>query len=222
MASASEEPNKTRTFHHVDELDRALQNCLSLLTSQEYFNAHDSDEIKTGVEHAVHQLVDVAKETEAYFLRKRLVLSKQKPELQLKDEMNDLRIELQRKEALLEKHQERLSNWQNLLSSSGGTSQPQQQVPPPQIQPPPQHHHTMPNPAQMGMGHHYQMQTLPPPQAMPKVHTPPMAGHIPQNQGMVMGQGHPPQQPPPSYAQAPSALAYLEQTMSNIGMPERR
>lgn len=136
--------------------------------------------------------------------------------------MNDLKNELQRKEALLEKHQDKLSKWQSLLSSQGGTAQPQQQVPPPQIQQPPQHHHSMQNPAQMGMGHHYQMQKTMPTQAMPKVHTPPMVGHIPQNPGMVMGQSHPPQQPPPSYPQAPSALAYLEQTMSNIGMPERR
>ena len=46
-------------------------------------------------------------------------------------------------------------------------------------------------------------------------------GPPPQMMGMRPGPGgHQHQQPPPAYSQTP--LAYLEQTMSNIGMPDQR
>ena len=97
-----------------------------------------------------------------------------------------MKIELQRKEALISKHHERLQQWQGLLSRTGSQAQ----------------------------GHAQQPQGQ---------------GPVPQGQGMVpqgqihTGMNNQPMPPPPTQGSFPQGpLAYLEQTTSNIGMPERR
>lgn len=135
----------------------------------------------------------------------------------------ELTAELERKEQLVKRHQERLHKWQGLLNSvprgpGGGVpahatqTLPQGQIPPAMPHP---HQQAMPNPAQMGMpGQGYAVN--PPPGQ------PPPQGQNPQMMMVRPGLGHQgmSHQPPPAYPQGP--LAYLEQTMSAIGMPERR
>jgi len=141
----------------------------------------------------------------------------------------ELKAELERKEQLIKRHQERLEKWQASLNSvnrgpgaAAGSNQIQSQGQNPsgvsQVIGGPQHQtqQGMPNTAQMGMpNQQYQMnpqqasqlsQQAPPPQMMMQ----------------RQGSGHqaPPHQPPPAYPQGP--LAYLEQTMSSIGMPQDR
>uniref|UniRef100_S4PGG0 Mediator of RNA polymerase II transcription subunit 28 n=5 Tax=Pararge aegeria TaxID=116150 RepID=S4PGG0_9NEOP len=53
---------------------------------------------------------------EAFFLQKRFLLSAMKPELLVKEDNNELKCELQRKEELLARHYEKISQWQNLLA----------------------------------------------------------------------------------------------------------
>lgn len=226
--------------HLIDELETAFQNCISVLTTQEHFNVQDTDETKTGVEQTLNKFLDLARQTEAHFMQKRLVLSKQKPEQMIKDETEDLKAELEKKDALIKRHQERLQKWQLLLrglqggvpggtntsTSGGGGGQmtPQGQPPPhpgpTQQQSIPHPVQNMPNPAQMGMsGQHFQATSQPTQmtqgQGQPgmMMSRPPMGQNIQQTPG-------PPHQPPPAYPQGP--LQYLEQTMSSIGMPERR
>ncbi|XP_046576905.1 mediator of RNA polymerase II transcription subunit 28-like [Haliotis rubra] len=188
--------------HIIDDLETAFQNCLALVTTQEHFNVVDSEETKTGVDHTISKFLDLARQTEAYFLSQRLIMSTEKPEQVLKEDIADLKSEIERKEKLIEKHHERLQHWQNLLRNMPGTGTPQQpslhQQQPPQMQqpPPPQPMHPQQHPG------------------MAPYPGPPMPGTVPQP--FVM----PPPQPPPAYQ--PGPLAYLEQTMSNIGMPDRR
>lgn len=53
---------------------------------------------------------------EAFFLQKRFLLAALKPESVVKEDINDLRLELARKEDLLKKHYEKINVWQNLLA----------------------------------------------------------------------------------------------------------
>lgn len=93
-----------------------------------------------------------------------------------------MKFELQRKEALITKHHERLQQWQVMLSRTGG----------------------------QGQGH-------PQPSQQPQ-------GPVPVPQGQMHGGvNSQPMPPPPTQGNFPQGpLAYLEQTTSNIGMPERR
>ncbi|KAK6185787.1 hypothetical protein SNE40_007940 [Patella caerulea] len=192
--------------HQIDQLEQAFKNCIEQLSSQEHFNTSDTEENRVGIEQSVQKFIDLARQTESFFLNKRLVLSTQKPEQILKEDIQELKAELDRKEKLIEKHHERLQQWQNLLHSmpgSGGSqSTGQSHLPPPPQGPPPPH---------PGMMHVQQQQ---PPAQMNQftVPGPPPSGPQP----FVMP---PPHQPQTSY---PTPLAYLEQNLSNIGMPDRR
>lgn len=60
---------------------------------------------------------------EVFFLQKRFLISALKPEMLLKDENQELRHEISRKDNLINKHYNRLEEWKALLSD-----QQQQQV----------------------------------------------------------------------------------------------
>ncbi|XP_025096590.1 mediator of RNA polymerase II transcription subunit 28-like isoform X2 [Pomacea canaliculata] len=186
----------------INELEKAFQDCITIMTGQEYFTANETDETKTSVENTVQKFLDAARQTEAFFLSKRLILSAQKPEQLLKEDIQELQLELERKEKLIQKHHEHLQLWINLLhrpnpppappASSATILSSQSHPVPPQVQ-------GFPGPPQQpmpGMLH----QGLPQPGQYPG---PPLSGA----QGYTMP---PPQQPPPSYSQS-HPLQYLEQ-----------
>lgn len=211
---------KPQSPHLIDELEESFQNCIESLTSQEYFNVQDYDEVKTGMELSLQKFLELARQTEAFFLKKRLILSKQKPEQFIKDETEDLRAELERKDIMIKKHQERLQKWQAMLNSvnkgSFYSSQAQQQMSGPsggqQYNP-----HAVPAGPYTGSGGM-------PGQTHMGLSTSAMSGGqysqtLPQQSPHMMmsrqGSGPHQQQPPPYNTQGP--LQYLEQSMSNIG-----
>nr|XP_006137062.1 mediator of RNA polymerase II transcription subunit 28 [Pelodiscus sinensis] len=89
--------------------------CFASLVSQDYVNGTDQEEIRTGVDQCIQKFLDVARQTECFFLQKRLHLSVQKPELVIKEDVSELKNELQRKEALIQKHLGKLRHWQQVL-----------------------------------------------------------------------------------------------------------
>ncbi|XP_052771280.1 mediator of RNA polymerase II transcription subunit 28-like [Mya arenaria] len=247
MAASSDLTMSSQNINLIDELESSFLNCMSLMTSQEQYNVQDSEETKTSIENAMQRFLELSRQTEAFFLRKRMLITYQKPDLLVKDEILDLKAELVRKEQLLERHAEKFKRCQLLMKEREGTS--------------PSVH--------AGSGHQSAMQSVnshqtPPPQpqglgatgAMPVGHLPPYSQphHLPgmggqQGGSMAPGSGPyqgypttmhgqgpggmpgpgmqshsmgmgPRPQPPPSYPQGP--LAYLEQTTSNIGLPDRR
>ncbi|XP_061192872.1 mediator of RNA polymerase II transcription subunit 28-like [Saccostrea echinata] len=210
--------------HLIDELEGSFLSCMESLTSQEYFNVQDLEEIKTGMELSLQKFLELARQTEAFFLQKRLILSKQKPEQFVKDETEDLRAELERKDIMIKKHQERLQKWQTMLNSvnkgSFYTSPPQQQMSGPTGGQQYPSHSVPPGPFTGGGGM--------PGQTHMGLSSSAMSGgqysQTVQQQSshmMLPRQGSTPgvhqQQPPPAYPQGP--LQFLEQSMSSIGMP---
>lgn len=62
---------------------------------------------------------------EAFFIQKRFLLSALKPELVLKEENNDMRYELTRKDDLIRRHYDKIDQWKTLLADlqqQGGSS----------------------------------------------------------------------------------------------------
>lgn len=103
--------------HLIDDLESAFQVCTAAITSQEYFNTPETDELKPGAEQTFQKFIDLCRQTEAFFLNKRLIVSKQKPEQVVKDETEDLRAEIERKDALIKRNKEKLQQWQMLLNN---------------------------------------------------------------------------------------------------------
>ncbi|CAH0730362.1 unnamed protein product, partial [Brenthis ino] len=104
--------------------------CLNVLTKQEASPCVEKEEVKVEVE----RFIDLARQMEAFFLQKRFLLSAMKPELLVKEDNNELKCELQRKEELLRRHYDKISQWQNLLADLQGHTQYnkcQQQAPAP-------------------------------------------------------------------------------------------
>lgn len=76
----------------------------------------DKDEISVDVDHTILKYIDLARQLEAFFLQKRFLLSALKPESVVKEDINDLRAELNRKDELIKRHYEKIATWQNLLA----------------------------------------------------------------------------------------------------------
>ncbi|VEN48522.1 unnamed protein product [Callosobruchus maculatus] len=100
----------------VDEFEEAFQHCLNVLTKEEAVPTSDKDEIKVEVEQNTLRFIDLARQMEAFFLQKRFLLSALKPEMNVKEDISELRLELARKEELLKRHYDKIAIWQNLLA----------------------------------------------------------------------------------------------------------
>ncbi|XP_030565879.1 mediator of RNA polymerase II transcription subunit 28 [Drosophila novamexicana] len=100
----------------MDEFEEAFQACLLSLTKQEPNSGTNKEEIELDVQKTTNRFIDVARQMEAFFLQKRFLVSTLKPYMLIKDENQDLSIEIQRKEALLQKHYNRLEEWKACLS----------------------------------------------------------------------------------------------------------
>ncbi|GCB70915.1 hypothetical protein scyTo_0010882 [Scyliorhinus torazame] len=92
--------------------------CFASLVSQDYVNGTDEEEIRTGVEQCIQGFLDVARQTEGFILQKRRQLAVQKPKQVIKEDVSELKNELQRKEALIQKHQSKLRHWQHVLEDT--------------------------------------------------------------------------------------------------------
>ncbi|XP_077273158.1 mediator complex subunit 28 isoform X2 [Temnothorax americanus] len=125
----------------VDEFEESFQQCLSILTKDEGLGNSgtgasgglivDKDEGRAEMEQATMRFIDLARQMEAFFLQKRFLLSALKPELCVKEEIQDLRSELARKEDLIRRHNEKIAVWQNMLSDLQGWAQSPAQGPSP-------------------------------------------------------------------------------------------
>ncbi|XP_010866158.1 mediator of RNA polymerase II transcription subunit 28 [Esox lucius] len=115
----------------VDDLEASFEACFASLVSQDYVNGTDQEEIRTGVDQCIQKFLDVARQTECFFLQKRLQLSVQKPEQVIKEDVSELRNELQRKELLVQKHLSKLHHWQQVLEDVSIQHRKPSDLPPP-------------------------------------------------------------------------------------------
>ncbi|KAJ8957604.1 hypothetical protein NQ314_006530 [Rhamnusium bicolor] len=182
----------------VDEFEEAFQHCLNVLTKEEAVPTSDKDEIKVEVEQTTLRFIDLARQMEAFFLQKRFLLSALKPEMNVKEDISELRLELARKEELLKRHYEKIAVWQNLLADLQSYSK---------------------SPAQGSLFSDRFSRALVAPGLSgggvgPGMLSPQQAIFM-QQQGMGSSRGPFSQQGPGGVLQGP--LAYLEKTTSNIG-----
>lgn len=152
----------------VDEFENSFQCCVTALTSPTTNFTHDPEEVKTSADQTVQRFLESAKAMECFFLQKRLYLSVHRPEQLIREEIEEIKGEIQRKDQVIGKFQEKLVQWQSMLSDQpqtgltghplaqhmspaamaqvrGAQIMPQQQVIPPQQM---MHHSPQPIPRQ--------------------------------------------------------------------------
>ena len=67
----------------------------------------------------MNNFLDSARQLEVFFLKKRLLLCRDKPENILKEEIENIEAEIERKNQVVAKHKERLATWQQKLADVG-------------------------------------------------------------------------------------------------------
>ena len=92
----------------IVEFERSYADTLSTLTHEDGVNDRSGEGLTTELEAKVQRFTDLARQMETFFLQKQFLLYSQKPELHLKDDSNELKVEIARKEELLQKHNQRL------------------------------------------------------------------------------------------------------------------
>ena len=76
----------------------------------------DREEIKVDVEQSIQNFIEQARAMEGYFLKKRPHIAAKKPELLVRDDSNELRFEINRKDDLIKKNFEKIAYWQSILA----------------------------------------------------------------------------------------------------------
>lgn len=203
----------------VDELDEAFMSLVEIISKEEEtFTPIDKEEVRVDIDQCTMRFIDIARQLEAFFLQKRFLLSALKPELIVKEDISELRLELARKDDLIRRHYDKIAVWQNLLAdlqqvakSPAQNTMGQSPMPAP-----------MPSPLPGPIG---------PPQQQPSPQVP--GGMVSPQQALFMQQQAQQQQQqqqrtgPVAGGPMPGALlqgplAYLEKTTSNIGMGDGR
>ncbi|KAK2709243.1 mediator of RNA polymerase II transcription subunit 28-like [Artemia franciscana] len=209
------------------DFDEAFQGVLNILSCDDTSPPRcDKEELKHHAEQSVIHFIDCAKKLEIYFFQKRFQISLTKPERILREDITEMRQEIERKDHLLKKHYERVSNWQARLSDgTPGQQGPSQQLVAPQQSPLSQQVQRPSIPIQPGMNQ-LPMQGGVNPQFVSGIPQPVQVGMSPGGPQMQPGYGnmqgtmnrmpHPGMQGANTGLQGP--LAYLEKTTSNIGM----
>ncbi|XP_063703157.1 mediator of RNA polymerase II transcription subunit 28 [Culicoides brevitarsis] len=201
------------TQNLFDEFEEAFQNCIHSLSKEETTTGEDLSEIKQEVDHATLRFVDLGRQMEYFFLQKRFITAHTRPDLVLKEEIQDLKQEIARKDELIKRHFEKIDQWKGLLNDQPTPTQFPKMMP---NEGRPMGGLPMQPPAP-----HMQMSAASSPQMHPGgPGVPPNAPH-----GMMQ---MPPQPNPqqqmymqqagmrPNFPQGP--LAYLEKTTNNIDM----
>ena len=102
----------------VQEFEESFQKCLTSLTEEDDLFNRDPDDINNDIDEKITQFTDVARQLETFFLQKRFMIYNHKPEMILKEDTGELKVELGRKDELIRKHYEKLGKWKEMLAEA--------------------------------------------------------------------------------------------------------
>jgi len=99
----------------LSQFELAYAETMSTLTQEDTMYDRSPETVKAEIENKITKFTDLARQMETFFLQKQFLLYAHKPELHLKDESTELRQEIQRKDELIRKHNQRLEQWLKML-----------------------------------------------------------------------------------------------------------
>ncbi|XP_046911862.2 mediator complex subunit 28 [Dermatophagoides farinae] len=101
----------------IDDFENSFQACMAPITNPISSHVLDNDELKANVDN-IQRFLDISQQIESFFIRKRAILSEQKPEITLNEEINELKLEINRKDVLLNNYYEKLNMWSNMVNEA--------------------------------------------------------------------------------------------------------
>lgn len=116
MASGSENSNL------LAEFEEAFKETMSTLTQEDTMFDRSPETLQHELENKVLRFTELARQLETFFSQKRFLLYSHKPEMILKEDSDEMKRELLRKDELIKKHYEKLGDWQSLLQDMQGSS----------------------------------------------------------------------------------------------------
>ena len=85
----------------VQEFEEAFKMSLSALTEEDDLCEKDSETVHQDIEDKISHFTDLARQLETFFLQKRFLIYNHKPEMILKEDTQELKAELVRKDELI-------------------------------------------------------------------------------------------------------------------------
>lgn len=119
-ASASSAPSvmPPSSSNLVSEFESAYAEMLATLTQEDEFvsdKKRRTDAMRKQEEEKMSRFMALARHLETFFLQKRLLIHSHRPECILREDSNELRQELVKKDELIRSHYEKLAQWQAML-----------------------------------------------------------------------------------------------------------
>ncbi|TRY68414.1 hypothetical protein TCAL_02190 [Tigriopus californicus] len=113
----------------VGQFESGFASILSALTQEEDSAKTDQDTprasgdaLKADQEEKMSHFMELARSLESFFLQKRMLIHSHKPELILKEESADMKQEMAKKDELIRRHYDKLTQWQALLQDMQGNN----------------------------------------------------------------------------------------------------
>jgi len=195
----------------LTDFGSAYEEAMGTLTKEDNVFDRSPETMQQELETKILRMSEMARKLETFFCQRRFLLHSHKPEYLLREDCQEIRQEILRKDELIRRHGDKLAHWQTVLSDMQGgaaaaavTASPASDQQPQQQQPPPPTTTTVMRPGaplQPNVG-------APQGGFMPRAHNYSMINPNPRGAGM-----HPHHHAPPVGA----PLAYLEKTATSIG-----
>lgn len=103
----------------AESFEKSFQACHACLTNPEGYLRTDHEETRATADQCMNNFLDSARQLEVFFLKKRLLLCRDKPENILKEEIENIEAEIERKNQTVTRHRDRLKTWQQTLADVG-------------------------------------------------------------------------------------------------------
>merc|ERR1712029_811035 len=128
----------------LTDFGSAYEEAMGTLTKEDNVFDRSPETMQQELETKILRMSEMARKLETFFCQRRFLLHSHKPEYLLREDCQEIRQEILRKDELIRRHGDKLSHWQTVLSDmQGGAAaaavtaspasdqQPQQQQPPP-------------------------------------------------------------------------------------------
>jgi len=112
----------TENSNLLAEFEEAFKETMSTLTQEDTMFDRSPETLQHELENKVLRFTDIARQLETFFSQKRFLLYSHKPEMILKEDSDEMKRELLRKDELIKKHYEKLGDWQALLQDMQGAT----------------------------------------------------------------------------------------------------
>ena len=114
----SESQNISSPASVIEKFENSFRDILNTFVSENSASVlvHQNDQ-RPSVEHSVLKFLELANETESFFLKQKATIALTQPELILQEEIQEMTEDLKRKDEVIESHRNKLIEWRKLLVS---------------------------------------------------------------------------------------------------------